>query len=100
MTDTYILDGHVPVRVEMPEWAKWYEFAQRHVRQDHFGDIYISTVFLGLDHSFGKGPPLLFETLVFGGELNGEMDRYSTWDEAEAGHDRMIERVVAAMIPQ
>ena len=50
-------------------------------------------VFLGLDHSFGSGPPLLFETMVFGGPLDEEMDRYTTWDEAEAGHKAMVKRV-------
>lgn len=28
-------------------------------------DYWVSTVFLGLDHSYGTGPPLLFETMVF-----------------------------------
>ena len=53
-------------------------------------------MFLGLDHSFGGGAPLLFETMVFGGPLDGEQERYSTWNEAEAGHKLMVERVQAA----
>jgi hypothetical protein len=56
-------------------------------------DYRISTVFLGLDHSFSEDEePLLFETLVFDGELEGEMERYSTWDEAVEGHAKMIKR--------
>jgi len=52
----------------------------------------VSTVFLGLDHAFGDGPPVLFETMVFGGPLDGEQDRYCTWDEAVAGHAAMLAR--------
>lgn len=53
----------------------------------------ISTVFLGLDHSFSEdAEPLLFETLIFDGEFDGEMERYSTWDEAVEGHAKMIKR--------
>jgi hypothetical protein len=54
--------------------------------------VEISTVFLGLDHNFGQGPPLLFESMVFGGEDDGEMVRYSTWEEAETGHKLLVEK--------
>jgi hypothetical protein len=90
---TYILDGHKPVPAATLVWAKWFEGRSRHVAQEMIGDVRISTVFLGLDHSFGNGPPLLFETMVFGGPLDQESDRYETWDEAEAGHRAMVERV-------
>lgn len=46
----------------------------------------ISTVFLGINHAFGSGPPKLFETLVMGGRLDQEIWRYATWDDAWAGH--------------
>jgi hypothetical protein len=36
------------------------------------------------------GPPLIFETMVFGGSKDGEMDRYSTKEEAEKGHEAMV----------
>lgn len=29
------------------------------------GDYIVSTVDLGLDHSFGDGPPLYYETMIF-----------------------------------
>jgi hypothetical protein len=50
-----------------------------------------------LDYLIGfvRKSPALFETLVFGGPLSQEMDRYSTWAEAEAGHRAMVERVRA-----
>jgi hypothetical protein len=50
-------------------------------------------VFLGLDHRFGgSGPPLLFETMIFGGPLDEEMWRYSSWDAAEAGHAAAVRK--------
>lgn len=35
------------------------------VKQEYVDDYWISTVWLGLDHSFASGPPLIFETMVF-----------------------------------
>ena len=58
--------------------------------------ILISTVFLGFDHGYGERV-LLFETLVFRGPLNNEMERYTTWEEAERGHADMIARVMVAL---
>lgn len=55
------------------------------------GNIRVSTVFLGLDHNFSPlGPPLLFETMIFGGPHDQYQDRYSTWEEAEQGHLRAV----------
>jgi hypothetical protein len=65
------------------------ESQNRHVAKTKGPGCKISTVFLGLDHSFGEGKPLLFETMVFGGKFDQETNRYSTWDEAEAGHIEM-----------
>jgi len=96
----YILRGKEPVPVDdVLEWGRNLGNAEnRRVAFDKIGDeAEVSTVFLSLDHSFGHGAPLLFETLVFGGKLDGEQDRYSTWDEAEAGHRAMVERVRASM---
>ncbi len=77
-------------------WGRWFEECDRRVALDEIGPVVISTVFIGLDHQFGDGPPLLFETLVSGGPLDGAQDRYSTWDEAAAGHVAMCGRVKLA----
>jgi predicted DNA-binding transcriptional regulator AlpA len=54
-------------------WARWFETAERTVASDHVGDVHVSTVFLALDHNFGlEGPPVLWETMIFGGELDQE----------------------------
>lgn len=63
-------------------------------------DIRVSTVFLGLDHNFsGHGPPLLFETMCFGGVCDGAQQRYATWHEAEQGHEAIVQRVRLALKP-
>lgn len=68
----------------------------RHVGNETIGPARISTVFLGIDYSWGKGPPVLWETMVFGGKLDREMNRCSgSWEQAEAMHADMVERVKA-----
>ena len=99
MDKYYILKGRKPVAVDIMTWGSWYGNADRKVKKDKVGDVSISTIFLGLNHQWGDGPPLFFETLVFGGELDQEMDRYSTWEEAEAGHADMVERVKKSLTP-
>lgn len=99
MSDYYILDkDHNPVPVELLVWAEAMESSDRFVRQDTVNDVCISTVFLGLDHSFNEdGPPVVFETMVFKDPtsfVDDYMERYCTWDEAVAGHERAMKMVV------
>lgn len=92
----YILggpDGHTPIEEpNLYKWGHWYEEAckngQRQVARTIIGDVHVSTVFLALNHRFfdKNGPPILFETMVFGGKYDQEMERYCTWDEAVLGH--------------
>ena len=58
----------------------------------------ISTVFLGLDHAFGSGPPILWETMIFGGLLDEFQERYATKAEALAGHQQARRQVAATLI--
>jgi len=97
----YVLDASGEPRQEpdLLAWARWFEASgdeRRVALTDIAPGVRVSTVFLGLDHSFGGMRPLIFETLVFGGALDQEMDRYSTRAEAIAGHERMVARVRAA----
>src|SRR5438094_10208068 len=92
----YILDAQQQP-VEEPDlltWGRWMETAERHVAVDQVRDVKVSTIFLGLDHNYGDGPPLLYETMVFGGPLDQELDRYATRDAAIAGHAAMLARVL------
>lgn len=71
--------------------------AYRRVGLTDVGDVRVSTVWLGLDHRFGPGPvPLIFETMVFGGDLDGYQERYGSAVAALAGHDQWVARVRAS----
>ena len=66
-------------------------------------DISVSTVWLGLEHAFHFGPgpepdfPVhIFETLVFGSTMDGEMRRYGTEAAALDGHADVVEHVRVA----
>lgn len=94
MNGKYILneDGSVRLEPDLMVWAEWFETAKRHVALDELpGGVKVSTVFLGLDHSFGfSGAPILFETMIFGGEHDQYQDRYATREEAIAGHAKAL----------
>lgn len=95
-TGKYILKGHEVIECnDLMDWAEWLEKADRHVEKTVVApDVTISTVFLGIDHRLGgNSEPLLFETMVFGGKHDQEMERYSTWEQAEAGHKRWVEKI-------
>jgi hypothetical protein len=91
MNEYYVLEGHTPVAVAKLE--SWASSDERRVGFTQVGDVEVSTVFLQCNHAYGDGPPILFETMVFGGALDTEQERYHTWDEAEAGHAEMVARV-------
>jgi hypothetical protein len=107
-TGLYILDddGQPLACPDVLVWGQWMRDADkdrlRVVAQDKDegpdgGEVLVSTVFLGTDHRFiGKGPPILWETLVFGGALADEMNRYSSREAALAGHQVICQRVRAA----
>jgi len=98
MSGNYKLDGHTSVEVaDILEWAMWYENsgAERQVAVTHIGDVLVSTVFLGLDHNFCGGAPILFETMVFGGLHDQLQERCATWEEAEKMHEATVQLVKA-----
>ncbi len=122
MSDKYILENGEPKKVDDPiEWATWFGTAARAQRQDvmalrrrrpgssrkrlrhwcrqkgepvHFESVMVSTIFLGLDHNFFEGgPPVLWETMVFGGEQDRAMWRYSDREEALRLHEEVVEAI-------
>lgn len=88
----YTLSGHQAVKEEdLLIWARWFGTANRVVKQTEVAKgVEVSTVFLGLDHNFRGGDPILFETMIFGGARDQEQERYHTWDEAAEGHERIV----------
>lgn len=106
MSRFYNIDGEP---ITMTEWAHLLDMREYAVvAYDEVGpDIKVSTVWLGLDHNFFGGPPIIFETMVFtlrdepyrtpgGSEYWWEgvdQYRYSTLDEALRGHATILEMV-------
>jgi hypothetical protein len=77
------------------EWANSMEAAHdRHVAEDYVGEVRVSTVWMGLDHNWLRtGLPLIFETMIFGGNHDMECWRYPTEAAALAGHDQALSLV-------
>lgn len=83
------LDGKlaVPCR-DAKEWARWFQGAERQVAVTVVGELWVSTVFIGLVLDSGT-PPALFETMVFpraGPMLEHYQMRSCSWKEAEIEH--------------
>jgi len=100
VTRLYLLaeDGKTPVPVEMTDegmqkYGEWYEdFSHRIVANTAVGELRVSTVFLGIDHGFGIGKPVLWETMIFPKDSLRELyqDRYTSHDDAVKGHEAAI----------
>lgn len=89
----YILENGATKEVSLLEWAEWFEnFELRKIAQtDISKKVWVSTVFLGIDHNFlGGGPPLLFETMVFGLDDEEIFHRSATLDEAKISHETVV----------
>ncbi len=96
----FLNEDHSATQCDFMVWAKQFEEMSkadtRHVAEDMINGYHISTVWLGLDHNYYGGPPLIFETMVFHGDSSGDiyMDRYTTWDQAVDGHKKAIQWVL------
>jgi hypothetical protein len=68
----------------------------KHIGDTTISDQRISTVFLHFDHGLNFGTdikpsdPVLFESMIFGGEHNEYQRRYCTYDEALEGHNNLV----------
>jgi hypothetical protein len=61
----------------------------------------ISTVWLGLDHGTDEDRPLIFESMVFRADGDeGEMRRYSSWDEAREGHAQLVKEYTPLVVKE
>lgn len=97
----YILNGKIPVPVKnIGQWVmESMDRSSWGVDKTEIGDVLVSTVFLGIDHSMSfREPcaPILFETMVFGGVYDQYQWRYETWEEAEKGHKNACDMVLAS----
>jgi len=99
----YILnDEHEPIPASLLEWAEWFEnYDNRQVARHEIGPLVVSTVCLGLDHSFGDGgPPVLFETMVFHNGEDRAQYRAYTWEDALECHNSIVAFLMAGVAPE
>lgn len=99
MIDNYILNerGEPEPCGDMMRWAIWFETDERRVvRKQTFMageppvEVTVSTVFLGIDHGWGMGAPVLWETMVFGPEGEFQL-RYTSREAAINGHNQVVD---------
>lgn len=88
-----------PVPCGLWRWCYMFEFQDkwRVLQQTQLGTVMVSTVFLGTDHSWDGPRPILFESMIFGGPLDQEQERYATRAEALNGHVALIGRCRAIL---
>jgi hypothetical protein len=98
LVNYYDRNGHP---IDLERWIQLFEDRGYKIVAQHWVRGWmISTVWLGLDHNFSAGgKPIIFETMVFPpGDESGEhgtsseeyMERYSTEEAAQAGHDQAL----------
>jgi len=88
-----------PYEITLMEWATKHDKEDRVLSQDEVGEARVSTVFLGLNHRYGPGPPVLWETLIFGGPWDGHMWRYTTEHAAAIGHVNVVRDLMVGLEP-
>ncbi|MEH2034617.1 MAG: hypothetical protein V7K67_34320 [Nostoc sp.] len=100
MIHYYKLEGQTPVPVEsFTDWFLWAASVgnEMTVMINELNSCIISTRFVGIDLNPGSGnsnsQPMVFETLVMGGALDGKRNFYPTWDEAIKGHLKICTQV-------
>lgn len=94
----FILEKGEVKEVDMPAWAAWFETCgrERIIKQNYTWHGYkVSTVFLGLNHNWGEGPPMIFELMVFspfGRGMGNDIyqERYSTLEHAKLRHKQIL----------
>lgn len=80
--------------ITLGEWAVLFEDKgyQVLVQTWTLHGAWVSTVWLGLDHQWGDGPPIIFETMVWHDGNDTTQERYSTEAAAAAGHEAIVAR--------
>ncbi len=97
----YVLDEtDQPVPATEVEFSAWKEANPDRCRVGEYevGNALVSTVFLGLDQGDEPNEPVLWQTLVSGGPLDGECDRYTSYEAAKKGHEAWLTRAYLTAI--
>jgi hypothetical protein len=100
----YILDENdCPRLAGLTEYYQWKKALPDDI-QTGFGftlaceeaeGVCVSTVYLGADHGYGDGPPVLWETMVFcEGEHDQDFERATSRKDALETHRRFVEKYI------
>lgn len=91
----YKLVDKTPVRCSLTEYAQsMQQESNRIVRQHQINELLVSTIFTGIDTSFGSGEKRLFETVIFGMEDDIHPKwQHATWNEAVKKHDAIVKMI-------
>lgn len=94
-----VLEGKKVVETDSNyKWAIWASNKPHSSRIENTpikeADIWVDTVFIGMDMSFGSGKPLWFETLIDYAGDSDDMFRYHTYDESVIGHVKCVTKVL------
>lgn len=105
-------DGVITKTEDVKEYGLWYEKSRPEdpsewnkgpcrIAKDTVGDAVVSTVFLSHDHNFtGIGPPILWETMIFGGPHDEYQERYHTETTARLRHVDIVKRLKSGFPPE
>jgi hypothetical protein len=99
MSRYFILrDDEVFEEPDHPSWKEWYESCYEAIEcidRTELTHGIVSTHFLAVDMTLARdAAPQLFETRVTGGWLADQRQRYATLEEARAGHQAWVARVL------
>jgi hypothetical protein len=106
--DFYILDEQDrPLLVNQTEYDRWHKSLPDDIMKTSFGftlardetkGVCVSTVYLGMDHGYGEGLPVLWETMVFtDDERDGYSERATSRSEALESHRKFCEKYIGAL---
>lgn len=106
--DNYILDENdCPRLADLQEYYRWQKALPDDIKtgigftlaRDEVEGVCVSTVYLGIDHGYGDGPPVLWETMVFcEGENDQDCERASNRKEALEVHRRFCEKYIRSSV--
>ena len=91
-----LVEGRPEPCDDVVTWGRWFETADRVLLTTVLNDVTVSTVFLGLDHNRGRGVPILWQTMIFGGPQDGYQNRYTSAAAAVEGHERAVKIATAS----
>jgi hypothetical protein len=93
-SENYILDkdGNPQLEPDLEAWIAWMQLDERPLAETQISaEVCVRTRFMGTDQRRTKvGPPLLWATVIEGGEHHDYEERYASRDEALKGHEKAV----------